>query len=145
MTPATGTGRFDRPRTRRTGSAHLLAATLALVSATACASGGSSSPFVEEGQAPRRLEIRVDNIAFNDATLYAVTRSRRQRLGIVQAKSNGRFVIEWPTLQDIQIEIDLLASQSFLSDVLSVAPGEYLEIQVQEPVNTTVISRRNRR
>jgi hypothetical protein len=119
----------------------LFLAVLTLLPASGCASG-SGSPFVEEGQAPRRLEIRVDNISRNDATVFAVTQARRQRLGIVQAKGNRRFIIEWEALQDIQIEIDLLASQRFLSDPLSLAPGEILEVQVQEPVSSTIISRR---
>lgn len=114
-----------------------------LLAPSACASGSSNSPFLEEGQAPRRLEIRVDNISRNDATIFAVTQARRLRLGIVQAKGNRRFVIEWEALQDIQIEVDLLASQRFLSDPLSLAPGEILEVQVQEPVSSTIISRRS--
>jgi hypothetical protein len=121
-----------------------LIAILALLPLSGCASG-SSSPFVEEGQAPRRLEIRVDNISRNDATVFAVTQARRLRLGIVQAKANRRFVIEWDALQDIQVEVDLLASQRFLSDPLSLAPGEILEVQIQEPVSSTIISRRSGR
>lgn len=136
MNPSTGARRRSR---------FGLAALALLIAAPACFSSATPSPFRGEGEGRGRLEIRVDNISFNDATIFALTQSRRMRLGVVSGKSSQRFTIEWEGLQDIQIEVDLLASQRFVSPMFSLAPGEALDIQVQEPVANTVVTRTRRR
>jgi hypothetical protein len=129
---------------RGTGLWLALASAGVLAGLSGCATSGAPSPF-DADRTPNRLEIRVDNISFSDATIFAVTPARRTRLGIVSGKSSRRFTLEWESLQEIQIEVDLLASQRFVSPSFAIAPGEFLEVQVQEPVSNTQVTRRTRR
>lgn len=122
----------------------ILGALVFLVGIQACGGGASPSPFGGDG---RRgvVEVRVDNISFNDATVFLVTPRRRQRLGVVQGKSNGRFTLEWEGLQPVQIAVDLLAAQGFVGPSMTIAPGEIIDVQIREPVSNSVVSRRERR
>ena len=115
-----------------------------LAGAQACAGGGAPSPFGTDG---RRgvVEIRVDNVSFNDATIFAITPQRRRRLGVVQGKSSGRFTLEWEGLQSVEIGVDLLAAQGFVSQAMTIAPGEVIDVQIREPVSNSVVTRRERR
>ena len=54
-----------------------------------CASGGSNGgPFAGRGE-PARVEVINNN--FNDATVWAVFRVERVRLGMVTGKTTSRF------------------------------------------------------
>ena len=122
-----------------------LVGALALVLGTyACGGSATPSPFGSDGNRGL-VEVRVDNITFNDATVFAITLQRRRRLGVVQGKSTGRFNIEWEGLQDLEIAVDLLAGQSFVSQPLQVTANEVINVQVREPISNSVVSRGERR
>ncbi len=111
---------------------------------SSCGGSATPSPFGSDGMRGL-VEVRVDNITFNDATVYAITLQRRRRLGVVQGKTTGRFTIEWEGLQDLEIAVDLLAGQSFQSQPLQVTANEVINVQVREPISNSVVSRGERR
>lgn len=100
-----------------------------------CAAGQSSpnggGPFAAAADGPQTITIHVQNLNFNDATLWAVGRSGRERLGIIGGKADAVYRIAWDTPQPLQIEIDLLAGQSCMTEPMPVDPGDQLELQIQ--------------
>lgn len=89
------------------------------------------------------MGIEVDNISFNDATVFVLTPTRRIRLGVVQGKRSRTFDIPSTALQDVEIEVDLLAGERFRSPSFAVAPGQTLLVQIREPVSGSVVTVRN--
>lgn len=129
--------RIRAPRWIRLGAS---AAALAMLG---CFASPPPNPFDRSDRESGRVAIEVDNISFNDATVFIVTPSRRTRLGVVQGKGSQAFSIPSTTLQDIEIEIDLLAGERFRSPIFAVAPGQTLLVQVRDPVSGSVVTVRN--
>ena len=98
--------------------------------AAAC-SGGDNLPDPFAPQSARSIQIEVENLHFNQATLHAVREGQRMRLGIVNGKSHGSWRLPWDRGQDLQIEIDILASGACITRPLQVEPGEIVELQIQ--------------
>ena len=110
-----------------------LATILAL---SALAVGGCAGNSLDDPYAPgqeRSIRIEVLNLNFMDATLHARRGGERHRLGIVTGKSEAVYTMEWPNSYPLQIEIDLLASDSCITRPMYVDPGDiiYLEIQIE--------------
>ncbi len=118
-------------------------ALVAALATAGCFASATPNPFDDSDPERGQVEIEVENISFNEATVFAVTQARRFRLGVVQGKGSRTFNITLPALQDIEIEIDLLAGQRFQSPVFAVAPGQTLVVQVREPVSGSVVTVRN--
>lgn len=129
--------RIRAPRWTRFGAS---AAALAMLG---CFASAPSNPFDRSDQQGGEVGIEVDNISFNDATVFVVTPSRRTRLGVVQGKGSQAFSIPATALQDIEIEIDLLAGERFRSRAFAVAPGQTLLVQVRDPASGSVVTVRN--
>ena len=115
---------------------------LALLSLSACvptgrpiagARGDTADPFAGGSRAePQDVEIRVTNLNFNDARLYARSSGGGRRLiGEVRAKSDKVFWIPWRFTQRLRIEIDLVASSSCITREFQVDPGEILGLDIQ--------------
>lgn len=95
---------------------HRAATLLAVVLLSACgASRAAPSPF-EEGPrgAPSEDPIRVDvqNLNFNDITIWAVRQGQRIRLGRVTGKTDATFRIPWNLAIPISFEIDVVGGRS---------------------------------
>lgn len=104
--------------------------------ATGCGGGSMATssgggPFAAASDGPRTISIHVQNLNFNDATLWAVSNSGRQRLGVVGGKGDAVYRIPWTFPQRLQIEIDLLAGSRCTTEPLQVDPGDSLELQIQ--------------
>lgn len=105
-----------------------------VVAAGACAQGGrpiQGDPFSASGDGPQTITIHVRNLNFSDATLWAVSRSGRQRLGVVTGKGDAVFRTSWTFPQPLQIEIDLLAGERCITEPLDVDPGDDLDLQIE--------------
>ncbi len=118
-----------------------LAAILLLVG---CASGqgNEDNPFSDEfttrgGQ----IELVVSNVNFQDATLTAFHQAGRQRLGVVDGKGSRRFTMDWEGTRDLQIQIDLLSSVSYLTPPLSVSIGDVLRLQIETVLSQSQLIR----
>lgn len=100
---------------------------------TACASAGSTAanPFSDSAAERREVEIKVINLNFSDATVWALVRDgARQRLGIVTGKREETFVLEWTHSAPLRIEFDLMAGPRCYTESLIVDPGDLLELQI---------------
>ena len=100
-----------------------------------CAGGRMPSngggPFAAADDGPQTISIHVQNLNFNDAALWAISRSGRERLGIVGGKSDAVYRIAWNMPQPLQIEIDLLAGERCTTEPISTDPGDSLDLQIQ--------------
>jgi hypothetical protein len=110
-----------------------LAMALSIVG-SACASGsgtGAGNPFSQDAAERKEIEIRVINLNFNDATVWALIQDgRRKRLGIVTGKREEVFVLPWTLSEDLRLEFDLLASDRCYTERMRVDPGDLLELQI---------------
>ena len=116
---------------------------LALLAATSgCGAGGRevSNPFEGGGQTAQSIRINVENNNFNEATVRAVARSER-RLGIVSGNSRESFTLNWPTVDDLRIRIDILAGDRYTTNRVSVGPGETVYLTIQNPVYRSLLRR----
>jgi len=116
---------------RSTGVRAFLVATL--LGLTACASGssGAGNPFGEDLSEREEIEIKVVNLNFSDASVWAlIGGSRRQRLGTVTGKSEEFFTLSWTFSEPLRIEFDLVAGPRCTTESLVVDPGDLLELQI---------------
>lgn len=104
----------------------------------ACASGGrGGSPFSQDLAERGEIEIKVVNMNFNDATVWAVvSEGMRQRLGNVTGKREEVFTLPWTFSERLRIEFDLVAGPRCYSESLVVNPGDLLELQIASNVST---------
>ena len=95
-----------------------------------CAHGAAADPF-EGARRPIRIDVR--NLNFSDASVWAVYRAERIRLGTVTGKSESSFQLPWKGTQPMHMEIDLVAGERCVTDELTVGEGDifYLEIAVK--------------
>lgn len=104
-----------------------------------CSSTSQGSPF--EGPGRASIQIVVENRQFSDATIYVLSDSGRERLGIVTGKGSETFSFRWLGVRELRIEIDMLAGQSFRTQPLSVTQGDSLRLYVERPVYRSVLER----
>jgi hypothetical protein len=73
------------------------------------------------------IEVRNDN--FNQARIFARWNGDRRRLGEVGGNQSRTFNLDWRT-QDLRLEVDFLAGGGFVSDRISVNPGDRLYFRI---------------
>jgi len=118
----------------------LIAAACALV--LGCSSRTDTpNPFEPGGSGAGQIQLRVENLNFNDATLHAVSDGARIRLGRVTGKSEARFTVDWPFVRDLRVEINLLAGGNHTTRRLTVSPGESVRLLIQTPLNRSFLVR----
>jgi len=88
-------------------------------------------PFERAQAGEQRVSIHVTNLNFSEATLWAVTRGGRDRLGTVGGKGDAVYTLPWNIPQPLQIEIDLLAGPRCMTAPLEVDPGDQLDLQIE--------------
>ncbi|MGH7475643.1 MAG: hypothetical protein ACRELD_05085 [Longimicrobiales bacterium] len=92
----------------------------------------------EADEAP--IYVHVENQNFNDATIYALVRSQRIRLGQVSGHASDVFAIPYsPT--DVRFLIDLLASRNFTTAGIVVAPGDELQLVITADLSSSRVIR----
>jgi hypothetical protein len=97
-----------------------------------CASSAlaEADPF-SQGAAEQHIQIKVINLNFQDATIWAlISGGRRQRLGIVSGKGEAEFTLPWRFSEPLRLEFDLLAGPRCVTEDLTVDPGDLLELQI---------------
>ena len=99
------------------------------------------NPFESGPGGADQIQVRVENLNFNDATLHALTEGARIRMGRVSGKSNGTFRVDWPFVRDLRVEISLLASDTYTTPRLTVSPGESIRLMIQTPLNRSFLIR----
>lgn len=99
-----------------------------------------SNPFEGGNAAAQSIRINVENNNFNEATVRAVARIER-RLGVVSGNGRESFTLNWPTVDDLRIRIDILAGDRFTTNRVSVGPGETVYLQIANPVYRSLLRR----
>lgn len=102
-----------------------------------CASGGGSGglqgdPFAGGGGGGEGIYIILENLAFNEATVDAVSNAGRARLGRIPGKGTRRVQLPWTTSVDLRLEISILAGRNFSSETIAANPGDVLSFTIQE-------------
>ena len=93
-----------------------------------CATPRAPSPFASPED--QRIVIEVINHGFLDATLHALWRGRRVRLGTITGTRSANFRLAWDENELLQIEIDLLAGSSCITEPISANPGDIIFFQI---------------
>jgi hypothetical protein len=111
-----------------------------LLASTACGPAGrsgGSDPFSggsgasAERSEGGRIEIRVRNSNFNEATIYAVRAGSRRRLGRVQGANDQVFRMPWATSNQLQFEVDILGGQDCRTRFVMVDPGQTVMLNIE--------------
>ena len=109
-----------------------------LLAASACGGGRAlpgGDPFSGAGTATE-ARVRVRNSNFYDATLIALSDNGRRRLGTVGGNSTAVFTMPWEFSGGLRIQIDLLAGPSCTTDVITVNPGDTVELEILPVTNS---------
>lgn len=88
-------------------------------------------PFGGSVARPTEIRLEVQNHNFQDARLYAIRDAGgRLSLGTVGGKQDATFSLDWNMVQELRIEINLLAGPTCTTETLHVYPGDILELQI---------------
>jgi len=100
--------------------------------AGACGSGTSRNPF--DGSAPgptgERIRIEVQNLNFNDATVWALRSSQRIRVGRVTGKTDQMFDIAWNTATPIAFQVDVVSGRACRTPSIAVEPDSRVWVTI---------------
>ena len=114
---------------------------LILAVAGACSTPQRRDPFEGGGEAASTsIRINVENHNFNEATVRAVGRTER-RLGTVPGNGNQSFTMAWPAVNDLRIQIDILAGDRYTTNRVTVAPGESVYLTIANPIYRSLLRR----
>ncbi len=100
---------------------------LALLALTACSTRTSTpDPFSSPASGGRAgggdVRVNVQNVNFNDATIYVYAPGRR-RLGRVSGNQNGEFRVSMQGFGDLYFEVDLVGGQRCTTRRIQVESG----------------------
>ena len=99
-----------------------------------------SDPF-SGGGAAQEVRLRVRNSNFYDATLTAISDTGRRRLGTVGGNQTAVFTMPWSFTSGLRIEIDLLAGPTCTTDLITVSPGEDVQLEIMSEFSNTPFCR----
>ena len=129
--------------TRRSPMTRTLRAALACVvlfGASGCGLGGNApNPF--DGNVRQasedRLRIQVQNLNFNDVTVFAISSGQRVRLGNVTGKTDRDFRLRWNYSDPISFRIDVVGGDVCATQPILVEPGARVWVQIPNQVGAT--------
>ena len=96
------------------------------------------NPFAKGSSGMVRLYVENNN--YNQATISALGNLQR-RIGIVGGHRSESFRIEWPSPDALQLEIDILAGSTYITNSVPLEPGETATLYIQEPRSLTTLVR----
>jgi hypothetical protein len=102
----------------------VLLAVATLGVAAGCGGGSARNP-VDPSSTPGggdRIRVEVQNLNFNDVTVWALRNSQRVRVGRVTGKTDQTFTITWNVAQPIWFEIDVVSGRSCRTPQVPVDP-----------------------
>ncbi len=97
-----------------------------------------SNPFEEGGTGT--IKLIVQNHNYHQATIKALGRSQR-KIGVVSGNSKKTFDLIWPTVDQLVLEIDLLAGSRFRTNSISLEPGESATLYIQQVTSMSTLVR----
>lgn len=126
------------------GRASRLAGTLAVMGIVTLAQGCSSraqtrSPFdgpaaVGSSSTEDPIRIEVQNLNFNDITIWALRNGQRVRLGRVTGKTDHTFRIGWNVAIPISFNIDVTGGRSCNTQQIGVEPNAVVLLSIPNSV-----------
>jgi len=108
-----------------------------LAGASACGTLGNSTPNPFDGAArsgENRLRIQIQNMNFNDVTVYALASGQRIRLGNVTGKTDENFQIDWNFANPISFQVDVIGGRGCDTSAIPVDPGARVWVQIPSEV-----------
>lgn len=109
--------------------------------AGACGTTSGANPFEGGGANTEAIQIAVQNQQFNEARLTAIYLGGRRRIGTVGGNQRESFTIPWTGSDQLRIEIDLLAGQSYVTRSIAVEPGAQVALYIENPIHRSYIRR----
>lgn len=107
---------------------------------TSCGSSRAiGSPFdgtAGESGVEDPIRIEVQNLNFNDITVYAMRQTQRVRLGRVTGKTDGVFEIDWNLAVPIYFVIDVTGGRSCRTQSVGVERSGRVWVSVPSNVGT---------
>jgi len=100
---------------------------------------GDWDPF--RGADERQLQVTVENLTNTDVTVTVLAAGRRERLGIINSRTRDTFGVSWSNTRAVRFRLDPLGARSHTTTALSAAPGEHLEVIVQQPITRSFVRR----
>lgn len=96
------------------------------------AMGEVTDPFARGGSggASEAVRIEVQNLNFNDVTVFALRSGQQVRLGRVTGKSDQAFTISWNFAIPISFRVDIVGGQSCRTPSIGVDPGSRVWVQI---------------
>jgi hypothetical protein len=118
---------------------------LAALAMAGCGSTGRPlagvDPFAAGGATPAEIRIRIRNSNFYDATVTVVGDMGTRRLGTVGGNQSATFTTPWSFTGGLRLQIDLLAGPTCNTDMITVSPGDDLNIEIPPDLNTGSLCR----
>lgn len=93
--------------------------------------GGSRGGVDSEGG---RLTVEVQNLNFNDISVFAFRRGERIRVGDVTGKTDRTFQVPWAFSAPVQFRIEIVSGRSCGTQTVNGDPGSGVWIQVPADV-----------
>lgn len=115
---------------------------LAVTTLAACGGSRTSAPSPFEGGAPRGsttedpIRIDVQNLNFNDITIWAIRQGQRIRLGRVTGKTDETFRIAWNLAIPISFTIDVTGGRGCRTVAVAVERNATVWVTVPSNVGT---------
>lgn len=106
-----------------------------------CATGGSArNPFdpsdTRGGGTDEPLRIEVQNLNFNDVTIWAMRQGQRIRMGRVTGKTDQTFRIDWNMAVPISFAIDVTGGRSCGTGTIGVESNATVWVAVPANVGS---------
>jgi len=107
--------------------------------ASACTKPTTKNPFAAPGTGTRdgRIQIRIENQNFGDATIYAIRGGERIRLGEATGKADKNFTLRWNFSLPQEFEISIIGGQGCGVRALSVDPGDRVWVRIPSQIGTS--------
>ena len=122
---------------RRAAAPGLCALAVVLAACGTRTSYPGQNPFADGGGAAQDIRVRVRNQNFYDASLTAISDTGRRRLGTVGGNQTAVFTMPLSFTSGLRIEIDLLAGPTCTTELITVSPGEEVQLDILADFDST--------
>jgi len=116
-----------------------------IVALGGCAALGGGSPqddpFARGGPSEAQLMLRANNTLSEEVSIRVIDAGRTVDLGSVPARTTRQFTVEWSGSSRLAFQLEPFSGRRHTLPLVSVEPGDLLELVIQSPVERSVIRR----